>query len=267
MRAEQSTDWMCPVADLYEITSNGAHGAPQVVFARESVETLDRTNTPDLVVVSGPLSAPSAHVQALRLAARQAERVLTIAVLHLPHGERAAATEHTQLQELFQAFDSVFVVNKGDAADLVCRLIRAIISPGSPGQPIGCDWNDVRSIVGGASDALPGSYGFACGAGAGRATSAAMAAIAQLARQGFRLHQARGLCIAITAAPSKLLGSEVKEVMGHFRIRVNASTSIVQCIAYDDTLDDGVMEVDVFAFGALDAIGEDIDASKNEDRF
>lgn len=246
----EQTYWMCPAAALYEIASDGAMGEPQTIFARESMATFGRTDVPELVVVSGPLWMPAARTQATRLAAQQGARVLKIAVQHLPNSDVGTATSDEQLQELTRVFNSVFTVDQTRCADLVRRLIHAIVTPGDPNQIIGCDWNDVCYIVAGAADDCVAGYGFGRAAGAGRATSAALEALGQVSRQGFSLTKARGVCIAITAARANLLGREVKEVMSHIRTRVDASVTIAQCIEFDDSMGEAAMEVDIFAFGA-----------------
>lgn len=241
--------WMRPAAALYEMSSDGAMAEPHTIFVRESMATFGRTDVHDLIVVSGPLWMPAVRAQATHLAAQQGARVLTIAVLQLPKSAAGAVANDEHVQELTSVFDSVFIVAHTECGDLIRRLIHAIMTPGEPNQAIGCDWNDVCHIVAGSADEGVAGYGFGRAAGAGRATSAALAALEQVGGQGFALNKARGVCIAITAARANLLGKEVKEVMTHVRTRVDPSVTIAQCIDFDDAMGDAAMEVDIFAFG------------------
>lgn len=219
---------------------------PQTISARESMATCGRSGAPELVVVSGPLGTPAARQRALHLAARHEAPVLKIAVLHGPDSDTGAVIN----EELMRGFDSVFRVGQTAGADLVRRLIHALVTPGEPTQVIGCDWNDVCHIVAGAADVRVAGYGFGRAAGPGRAALAVLAALEQIAGQGVSLKQARGVCIAITAARANLLGSELKEVLSHVRSRVDPSVTIAQAIDFDDVLGQEAMEVDMFVFGA-----------------
>jgi hypothetical protein len=251
MEAEQSKTWLCPAVKLFEVGTDGVVGEPEVLFVREAIRTLGRTNTPDLLIVCGPLSSPSARAQAVQISGRQAEPVLLVAVLQLQEDMPSPAA--AQLQELYGAFDAVFVINGAAREQLVRRLVRAITTPGGPDQWIGCDWNDVCYIASGSADARPARYGFGRGVGEGRAIEATVAAVEQISRQGASLRDARGVCVAINAAPTVLHGREIKEVMGQIRAGIHPAANVVQCIGYDSTLDVGTMEVDIFAFGECDA--------------
>jgi hypothetical protein len=250
MEAEQATTWMCPAVEVYEVSADGAVGAPKVILVPEAITTVGRTNTPDLVIVCGPLGSPAARAQAVRISERQHERVLRIAVVRLDDG--APAPAGPQAQELHDAFASFFIVDGAGSEQVVRRLVRAITMPGGPDQWIGCDWNDVRYVVGGTANARPARYGFGRSAGERRATEASSAAIAQIARQGASLADARGLCVAVSVAPPGLYGRELKEAMAPIRVAINPAACVVQCMAYDHTLDAGTMEVDLFAFGECD---------------
>jgi hypothetical protein len=241
---------MSSVGAVYEIASNGAMGEPQTIFARQSMAPTGRDDEPELVVVSGPLWMPAVRAQAIHFAAQQSARVLKIAVMHLPDGDVGAVMNSDQLHEIKQVFDSVFTVDQSACADLVRRLVHAIVTPGDPIQVVGCDWNDVRDIVAGAADDCVAGYGFGHSAGPERAASAVAAALGQLSRQGFNLAKARGVCIAISAARENFLGREVKEVISHIRRQIGDATAIAQCIEFDESMGDATMEVDIFAFGA-----------------
>jgi hypothetical protein len=251
MEEEQSRTWLSPAVELHEVGTDGAVGEPEIIFVQESIHTLGRSNTPDLVIVSGPLGRPAARAQAVQISGRQAKRVLLVAVLHLEGG--LPSPEGAQSRELYDAFDAVFVVDSAESEQLVRRLVRAITTPGGPDQLIGCDWNDVCYIVRGSADARPAHYGFGRSVGEGRATEATAAALAQIARQGSGLCDAGGLCVAIRAAPDGLYGREIKEVMRQIRAGINPAANVVQSFGYDITLVDETMEVDVFAFGECDA--------------
>jgi len=251
MDAEQSSTWLCPAIELHEVGEDGAQGQPEVIFARETIATLARTNTPDLVIVSGPLHHPVALAQAVQISGRQNERALLVAVLHIEEG--LPSPTRAELRRVYDAFDAVFVVDVIKSEQLVRRLVRAITTTGGPDQLIGCDWNDVCSIVKGSTYARPARYGFGCSFGECRATDATVSALAQIVSQGADLRDARGLCVTVTAAPTGLYGREIKEVMRQILAKINSAVNVVQSIGYDSTLNDGQMEVDIFAFGEYDA--------------
>jgi hypothetical protein len=261
MTIEQFAAWRCPAVALYDISSGGTVGAARMFPAPDGTDTSGSTDVPDLVIVSGPLGNPAARARAIDFAAQQSASTLKIAVLHLP---RASLDEEGQSQRsgLYRAFDGVFIVDPADCADLVRRLVRTIAVSQCGARAIGCDWNDVRSIVGGALDANPAGYGFGEGVGAERAMLAVSAAIGQMARGGLHLSAARGVCIAIVAAPTGLLGREITAVTGHIQSRLDASASITLHIEFDDMMDEGAMQVDVFAFRAAGRVPrQGVDAS------
>lgn len=251
MEAEQSKTRLRLAVELHVVGADGAEGELEVIFVQETIGRLWRANTPDLVIVGGELNNPVALARAVQISGRQTERVLRIAMLQL--GDNLRSLSGAELRGLYGAFDAVFVVDVVKSEQLVRRLVRAITTPGAPDQWIGCDWNDVCYIVKGAAVARPAHYGFGRSLGEGRATAATIAALSQIASQGAYLLYARGLCVTVTAARAGLYGREIKEVMLQIRAKINSAATVVQCIGYDSFLDDGTMEVDVFAFGECDA--------------
>jgi hypothetical protein len=247
MDAEQSSTWLCPAIELHEVGEDGEKRLPEVIFAREAIATLGRTNAPDLVIVSGPLHHPVALAQAIQISGRQNERTLLVAVLHIEEG--LPSPTGAELGRVYGAFDAVFVVDGAKSEQLVRRLVRALITTGGPDQLIGCDWNDACSIVKGSNYARPARYGFGCSLGERRSTDATASALAQIVSQGADLHDVRGLCVTVTAAKSGLYGREIKEVMRQILAKINSAVNVVQSIGYDSALNDGQMEVDIFAFG------------------
>lgn len=250
MKIGQSNTWLCPAVELYEVGDDRLIGKPKVIFVQEAMDTLGRTNTPDLAIVRVQLHHPLALAQAIQISKRQNERVLLVAVLQLD--ESLSTPAGAESRELHGAFDAVFVVDVSKSEQLVRRLVRAITSSVGPDQFIGCDWNDVCHIVRGSTFAQLGYYGFGWSLSKYRATEATAAAIEQIASQGGRLRDARGLCVTVTAAPTTLYGREIKEVMRQIRAEINSAVNIIQCIRYDNNSIDGRMDVDVFAFGKCD---------------
>jgi hypothetical protein len=200
-------------------------------------------------IVSGPLGQPRALAQAVQLAAQQAEEVLCIAVCHVEEGKGAASAQaSTASQALCAAFDSVFLVKPSDSAELVQRLVRALTMPAEP-QWIGCDWGQVRYLVTGSRDPCPARYGFGAGRGGDPAAMACAAAMTDIARQGAVLHDARGVCVLIAAAPSVLLGEASMAVLSQLRAAIHPTADIAQSLGRDNTLEHGVVEVSIFVFG------------------
>lgn len=201
---------------------------------------------PALVIVAGPFAHAAARAQAIRLAGQETGDALRLAVFDIDDG--AAAPEQAHLAELHAAFEAVAIVARGRREQMVRGLLRTILRPEGQEQWIGCDWHDVCHIIrnGGVAAVRSG-----CGHGAGgeRATLATLDAIAQAERQGAGLRAARGVCIGIRDAAGTLRGSEIKEVLHQIRGQVGPGATITMSIGSDSAVQNGALEVDVFAFG------------------
>jgi hypothetical protein len=255
---------LSPAVLQYELDAHGWHGEPAVILVKKSIAAAGQGDTPDLVIVSGPLGRPRVMAQAVRLATRQVEQALRIAVCHLEQDNGdVAALVATASPALYSAFDSVFVVSPSDSEQMVYRLVRTLTIPGDAPGWIGCDWNDVRHIVRSARSASnypPARYGFGSSRGEQRAGAACAAAIAHIVRQGTSLQNAEGLCFAICAAPSVLLGKESKEVLNRLRAEIDPATAITLCMGWDDRLEPDTIEVHIFAFGTRE-VATDVTSS------
>jgi hypothetical protein len=246
MDSEQSNTWLSSVIKLYEVGNGEKAWKPKAIFSREAINSSEKANNPHLIIVSGKLHNPFALAQAVQTAGRQNEQALLIAVLRLE--DDLHSTAKAERQEWHDAFDAVFVINDAINEQFIRRLVRTMTTPLDSEQLIGCDWNDVCHIVKKTTHHRQGFFGFGWSSGNRRSIEATAAALEQIASQGGHLHDASGFCIRITAAPTRLTGKEIKEVMRHLRAEINSTAHIVQCIGYDSTLIDGRMEVDVFAF-------------------
>jgi DNA segregation ATPase FtsK/SpoIIIE-like protein len=63
---------------------------------------------------------------------------------------------------------------------------------------------------------------------------------------------ARGVCIGIRDASRAIRGREIKEVLHLVRASVGPGATITMSIGSDNALEDGALEVDIFAFGEFD---------------
>jgi hypothetical protein len=201
---------------------------------------------PALVIVAGPFAHAAARAQAVRIARRETGETLRLAVFDID--DEAAAPDQAQLAELHAAFDAVAVVARARRAQMVRGLVRTILRLEGQDQWIACDWHDVCHIMRNAGEA---GVRWGCGHGVGgeRAALATLDAVTQAERQGAGLRTARGVCIGIRDASGTIRGSEIKEVVHQVRASVGPGATITMSIGSDSALEDGALEVDIFAFG------------------
>lgn len=231
--------------ELHEVADDGATGTPAVLL----VQAPAVVSAPILVVVSGSFAHPAARTQAIRIARRQTSEALRFAVCEI--GEEPGLLEDAQRNELHAAFHAVMVVTRAQREQVVRGLIRTMLALDGQDQWISCDWHDVSHIVRASGAALV-RCGCGRGTGAERAALATREAIMQADRQGADLRAARGICVGIYGSSRAIDGREIKEVLSQVRARISPAATIMMSIGCDSALPNGVLDVDMFAFGKLE---------------
>jgi len=247
-KSEKMTDQEPSVGrfvELHAVDDDGATGTPTVLLVQEPAVA----SSPILVIVRGRFAHAAARTQAVGIARRQADEALRVAIFEIE--EESAPREDAQLDELHAAFHAVIVVTRAQHEQVVRGLVRTILTLDVQDQSISCDWHDVSHIV-----RTAGAAAVACGCGRGRgAERAALAtreAIMQAGREGSGLRAARGICVGIRGSSRAIYGREIKEVIHQVRARINPAATITMSIGCDSALPDGVLDVDIFAFGELE---------------
>jgi hypothetical protein len=242
---KQQAPVACTFVELHEVDANGNAASPAVV----SVQAPAPAGSALLVIVGGPFAHAAPRAQALRIASRQTDGALRLAIFEIE--DEPVAPDEAHLGELRAAFDAVVAVTRGRRQQVVSRLLWTILRLDGQDQPIGCDWDDVSHILRTSRGAAV-RFGYGHAAGGTRAALATLEAIRQADRQGTGLRAACGVCIGIRAASTTIHGSEIKEVIHLVRARVNPGATITMSIGSDGALEDGAFEADIFAFGQLD---------------
>ena len=252
MRALTGTPWMYPAAHIFRIKSGICSETPETLHFPESEDArlADGKTAPPLVMVATGNVADERDVQAvIQLAGQQDAMTLKVAVMSsLSIADwQSKQRAYTIWSELRKVFDGLLLATENSIDDVARRAARAIITPGSAGQHAGCDWNDMRSIVGGHKNLNPDRYGFGRGQGAQRAEQAALAAFHQCG-QASEHTSPQGICCTI-AAPRNLLGREIREIGKLIRNQFPDAQTPVSAVAYDESMGEDVVEVDIFVFG------------------
>jgi hypothetical protein len=239
MSVEQAGPWPGSIVELHDVDSHGETGEAHSSIPAEA---------PDLVIIQGSFAHAAAREKAVSIARRQSDDAQLIAVFRV-----GVDTDHpshdAHLRELHAAFHAVMVVTDVQRQRAVEGLLRTLLRRDGQDQWISCDWNDVRHMLGTCRGSLV-RFGCGRGSGDGRAACATLDAVAQVDREGPGLRAARGICIGIRGATNTLYGSEIKEVMRQVRGRFSRDAAITMSIGCDRALEDGALEVDIFAFGA-----------------
>ncbi|MDB5918090.1 MAG: hypothetical protein JWR40_2324 [Massilia sp.] len=254
----QILDWevkSCPAVLQYQLAADGHYDDPQVVFVKRAIARGEAADTSELVVVSGPLAQPAALASALRLAACHAGARLRIAFCQRSLDDSPAAGQAPPA--LLAAFDAVFVNAADDAALAACWLVRALTVPAESNRWIGCDWSGMCDLLANARGKRA-HYGFGsasrrqdCGADA--AETAYSAATAQLEQQGGRLREAQGVCLALMTAGPDLAAKDGLAILARLRCALRPGATIFLSMGCDDAIPPGMLNVNLFAFGAHDA--------------
>lgn len=246
MSDNQSNTLLYPSVVLYAVDSIGtpvkAEGGP----VRVPIAAPGQTDTPDLVIVTGPLGQPVAKERALQIARRQTDAVLRVAVCEVE--VEMTSRDDALTSDLYSSFDAVLAVNEARRDQWIRRLLRTVTVLEAQEQWIACDWNDVCEIARASGGRLV-CYGWGQAAGHVSAAQAAAAAMAHIETQGLGLHMARGLCVGIHGASKAVYGREVKEVLQQLRAKIGPSAKVTLAVGCDFSLAEDAIEIDMFAFG------------------
>ena len=188
---------------------------------------------------------------------------LTVAVVSKPfsyEGQRCLDMADEGLEALEEHVDSLIVILNEKlediyedasmmewlqhADDVLNNAVAGIAEIINVRGHINVDFNDVKTIMGEQGKAMMGT---AAASGIDRARIAAEQAVASPLLDGVDLSGARGVLVNVTASRN-LKGKEIKEVMATVRAFASAGATIVQGIAYDDTMEDDI-RVTVVATG------------------
>ena len=188
---------------------------------------------------------------------------LTVAVVSKPfsyEGQRCLEMADEGLEALEEHVDSLIVILNEKlediyedasmmewlqhADDVLNNAVAGIAEIINVRGHINVDFNDVKTIMGEQGKAMMGT---AAASGIDRARIAAEQAVASPLLDGVDLSGARGVLVNVTASRN-LKGKEIKEVMATVRAFASAGATIVQGIAYDDTMEDDI-RVTVVATG------------------
>jgi len=210
------------------------------------METPRWKDAPDLVIVSGPLASPEAQEQALHIAQKQHRHALLVGVCTSENAVNVPSAE--DLQRLYASYHAVLAVADAQCEQLIERLFRTIVTFDGHDQWLASDWSDIRHMLGSSGPGLV-RHGSACHVGSGRATTATSDAIAQIERDGGRLHTAHGICIGLQSGSQELYGREIKEVLSQVRAAAVAGVTMTLSAGRNPALEPSALVVNIFAFG------------------
>lgn len=182
MRCELPTDRMHPAVKIYKLSADLNPAEPEFIHLSD---TYDDDLDPLVLIIVGGLADKRSVDTAVDLARERKLHTITVAVMTVDHVSCEIEEDFCcfQLKELEQAFNSIFLINERETDDFIKLIAHAIIIPGSPGQHMCCDWNDMRTILGGEKSSGLGRYGVGRGRGEARASQAVQAALIQLNQQ------------------------------------------------------------------------------------
>lgn len=203
----------------------------------------------DVVIAVALLCRPQELADAVALAQRTAPGTICIAIVGTgPFDHQAGVIDALRVAGVFDAFDRTLPVFAAHAADTAARLGRSLLCPVGEIQPIGCDWNDVRTIVNARGAVRLARHARGRGHGAERAGAAATQAGAVLRMLGGEIGRASGMAVRTTVGAANLRGAEIKSVIGALRQDLPDDAWVIQGIDGDDRLPDDALEVDWFVF-------------------
>lgn len=267
MRSSNITDCLHPAVHIVEIDIKaGIAESRNINFSDTYPDQFD----PYLIIVATELSTAvsmntstcgttnfgsgRSSLESIDLISKKHPHTLAIAVVR-----RSASQSTTFPYRVLSAepaglclpYDCLFILDDKFDHEFVNRLARAIILPGAPSNHICCDWNDMRTIVGGAGRTgrpTIGSFGYGKAIGPNRAHSATAEAIKHLNGSLHGVAAPTGIVVSMRSTRNSLLGAEIREVLGQVRLRSDGTASIAQCVQYDETLSEETLEVEIFTF-------------------
>lgn len=242
MWAVDNSDPAWPVAHIYRLDNDAQANEPEILNAYSSA---------DIVLVCGSMDVTVQVSRAIAIAKVKKENQLAIAVMTTTlESDMVTGT----LAALRQAFDAVFVVEPPEKENIVRRLAKALITPGSAFQPACCDWNDLRTIVSGhtlvgrdSRVRLP-RYGFGRATGEDGAQMAMHAALSKMECKHTPIGDERDI-LCLIRGPKDLRGSQIKQSAAVLHAKIAPNCWVAKGIEFDETLPQDTFEVDLFAFG------------------
>ncbi len=188
---------------------------------------------------------------------------LTVAVVSKPfsyEGTKCMDMAEEGLEQLSQHVDSLIVILNEKleeiyeddsmvewfqhADDVLNNAVAGIAEIINVRGHINVDFNDVKTIMAEQGKAMMGT---AVATGSDRAVTAAQEAVSSPLLDGINLSGARGVLVNVTASKS-LKGKEIRQVMAVVREFASPEATIVQGVAFDDSMGDD-LRVTVVATG------------------
>ena len=188
---------------------------------------------------------------------------LTVAVVSKPfsyEGAKCMEMAEEGLEQLGQHVDSLIVILNEKleeiyeddsmvewfqhADDVLNNAVAGIAEIINVRGHINVDFNDVKTIMAEQGKAMMGT---AVATGSDRAVTAAQEAVSSPLLDGINLSGARGVLVNVTASKS-LKGKEIRQVMAVVREFASPEATIVQGVAFDDSMGDD-LRVTVVATG------------------
>ena len=188
---------------------------------------------------------------------------LTVAVVSKPfsyEGAKCMEMAEAGLEQLGQHVDSLIVILNEKleeiyeddsmvewfqhADDVLNNAVAGIAEIINVRGHINVDFNDVKTIMAEQGKAMMGT---AVATGSDRAVTAAQEAVSSPLLDGINLSGARGVLVNVTASKS-LKGKEIRQVMAVVREFASPEATIVQGVAFDDSMGDD-LRVTVVATG------------------
>lgn len=194
---------------------------------------------------------------------------LTVAVVSKPfsyEGAKCMEMAEAGLEQLGQHVDSLIVILNEKleeiyeddsmvewfqhADDVLNNAVAGIAEIINVRGHINVDFNDVKTIMAEQGKAMMGT---AVATGSDRAVTAAQEAVSSPLLDGINLSGARGVLVNVTASKS-LKGKEIRQVMAVVREFASPEATIVQGVAFDDSMGDD-LRVTVVATGLDKPVG------------
>ena len=246
MRRSLPSDWLNPICTISTFDANNEVVEIEVLYRHEPQETRQDEHHRQVVVWMGTVH--NCHEMILHELTRYPNpEALSVAIISAA-SDRANDVEKRE-ENLLQTFDSVIFTSHQHIGKLAKLVGTAIISPGDEWQFRCSTWHDVRDIVRTNSRLRPTRYGIGRAKGQSRANVAIEICLKEMGLQQYGLADAEGALLLIRSGSQDLLGKEVKEISRQFREMCGATTLVEESINYDESIDEGYLEVAMFAFG------------------
>lgn len=132
---------VCPAVKIIDLCAARGQAPDNIARSPEQASEM-------VVIISGDLNNDDHVASALRITGVERQRNVG-AIIVLMMRANAAATEGSDsaLQMQSQLADCLFIVNAQEYDFVLERFIRSIVSPFAPHAHIGCDWNDLRTML------------------------------------------------------------------------------------------------------------------------